>query len=506
VFECVRTFRSCRFCESIPWLLIALFNTLTLHSLHSQVPCPVTWGATTQISNTTFSAFVPKVVVVGDTVHVTYRAGHLYYQHSTDAGRTWSAPFVVVPAESLSGQIWNRPFTANSNNLYVVWGNSSPSGAITSVKIRRSTDAGETWLDPQTLIRNSGLFYYEAPKVAAWGQHVYIALRYSGQGHVFFMHSTDNGVMWDSVRQITFGTPGHGAWDVTPSALGVHIVGTRNDQPSGVEIGYLVSTDHGLTWSQSQVLSAIDNYQAWGPNVAADDAGNVYVSWQDAKYGSIGGFAGAVLLRRSSDNGQTWMPEVQVSPLASARFSTISSVDNRVHVVWDDERNGFQDGTVNHRGSSDGGLTWCDEQVLGGPLRRALDASVAATQQCLYVAWSSDRSTPGDTAHVFIRRGDVITSMREGDRTLPAKFTVSPFYPNPFNPSTRVQYTVPYQGRLIITVYDLLGRKVKDLFNRIQSPGVFEVDFDGSMFASGVYYVRFQFNEQMTTKAVVLMR
>jgi hypothetical protein len=65
-------------------------------------PCPVTWDPTLQISNTQSSAFAPNIAVVGNTVHVVYLAGAVYYRRSTDGGESWGQQVELVPDDSMS--------------------------------------------------------------------------------------------------------------------------------------------------------------------------------------------------------------------------------------------------------------------------------------------------------------------------------------------------------------------------------------------------------------------
>ncbi len=60
-------------------------------------------------------------------------------------------------------------------------------------------------------------------------------------------------------------------------------------------------------------------------------------------------------------------------------------------------------------------------------------------------------------------------------------------YPNPFNPSTMIKYQIPVSGHVTLKVYDVLGKEVSTLINRKQDVGYYEVEFDGSTLASGMY-------------------
>ncbi len=69
-------------------------------------------------------------------------------------------------------------------------------------------------------------------------------------------------------------------------------------------------------------------------------------------------------------------------------------------------------------------------------------------------------------------------------------------YPNPFNPSTLINYQLPEQGRVSIKVYDLLGREVANLVDGMKETGYYSVTFDGSKLSSGIYFIRMTIQPQ----------
>jgi hypothetical protein len=62
-------------------------------------------------------------------------------------------------------------------------------------------------------------------------------------------------------------------------------------------------------------------------------------------------------------------------------------------------------------------------------------------------------------------------------------------YPNPFNPTTNIKYYVPFESKVNMTVYNTLGTKIKELVNSNEAQGNYEVKFNGTGLASGIYFV-----------------
>jgi hypothetical protein len=74
--------------------------------------------------------------------------------------------------------------------------------------------------------------------------------------------------------------------------------------------------------------------------------------------------------------------------------------------------------------------------------------------------------------------------------TPPDKFDLEQNYPNPFNPSTIIKYQLPVDGRVTIKLFDILGREVMTLLNEDKKAGAYELEFNASYLASGVYIYR----------------
>jgi len=86
-------------------------------------------------------------------------------------------------------------------------------------------------------------------------------------------------------------------------------------------------------------------------------------------------------------------------------------------------------------------------------------------------------------------------------------------FPNPFNPRTVIRYSIPEatpQGkeinRVVLAVYDLVGREVAVLVNAGQRAGDYEVTFDAAGLAGGVYLCRLQVDAEVLTRTLLLIR
>ena len=89
---------------------------------------------------------------------------------------------------------------------------------------------------------------------------------------------------------------------------------------------------------------------------------------------------------------------------------------------------------------------------------------------------------------------------------VPTRFQLAQNFPNPFNPTSEIQYSVPRSGHLSLKVYNILGEEVVTLFDGVRQPGNYVATFNGTGLASGVYFYRLQAGNFTQTKKLMLVK
>ncbi len=89
---------------------------------------------------------------------------------------------------------------------------------------------------------------------------------------------------------------------------------------------------------------------------------------------------------------------------------------------------------------------------------------------------------------------------------LPKQFELQQNYPNPFNPTTNIGFRIADVGLVTLKVYDVLGRRVATLVDKVEQPGNYAVQFNGGRFASGVYFYRLDAGGKILTHKMVLIK
>ncbi len=104
-----------------------------------------------------------------------------------------------------------------------------------------------------------------------------------------------------------------------------------------------------------------------------------------------------------------------------------------------------------------------------------------------------------------------VVDVEKQPNIVPATYQLFDNYPNPFNPSTSIRYSVPVQSRIRLRVFDLIGREVASLVDEQQAPGNYAVNWHGTdnagvPLSTGVYFYRLESAGQQLTKKMILLK
>lgn len=100
----------------------------------------------------------------------------------------------------------------------------------------------------------------------------------------------------------------------------------------------------------------------------------------------------------------------------------------------------------------------------------------------------------------------IINSVDQEDSEIPTELVLKQNFPNPFNPSTLIEYSIPVSSFVELTVYDLSGRIIESLVSSNQSAGNHQVNFNASNLASGIYIYQLRANGLVVTNKMTLIK
>jgi hypothetical protein len=92
------------------------------------------------------------------------------------------------------------------------------------------------------------------------------------------------------------------------------------------------------------------------------------------------------------------------------------------------------------------------------------------------------------------------------DPKIPLKYFLSNNYPNPFNPITNFEFRIADFGLVSLKVFDVLGNEVATLINEVKSPGSYNLQYNASALASGIYFYELRTDKFSSVKKMILLK
>ncbi|MCI0554306.1 MAG: PKD domain-containing protein, partial [Anaerolineae bacterium] len=117
-------------------------------------------------------------------------------------------------------------------------------------------------------------------------------------------------------------------------------------------------------------------------------------------------------------------------------------------------------------------------------------------------------SNPSQIAAAGFRKGasDGLTAVDQSNNALPTGYRLEQNSPNPFNPVTTIQFSVPRESYVRLKVYNSFGAEVATLADRQYAPGTYKINWDASRLATGIYLYRLEAEGFAQTKKLLLMK
>ena len=112
----------------------------------------------------------------------------------------------------------------------------------------------------------------------------------------------------------------------------------------------------------------------------------------------------------------------------------------------------------------------------------------------------------GDNVYIDSLCIGFIVGVGNNNNNVPKVYSLNQNYPNPFNPTTVISFGLPKAGNVKLVIYDILGREVKTLVNEFKQAGNYDINFDGSELASGIYFYTLTANEFTSTRKMLMIK
>ncbi len=407
------------------------------------------------------------------------------------AGNVYAGTNAGVFVSSDAGHSWNRDssdFRSRAVHAFVM----TPGGILfagTDLGVYRSSNDGASWTQAVRMMPHGGV-----------GMSNVLTLLYDRAGTLFALYqmggvagTTDEGRSW-------YWTP---LADTTASCIELD---TASALVSGDLWGGLVrSRDEGLHFQPLGTTPGWHSIRA----LRISPEGEIIVG---SDYWGV---------FRSTDDGQTWrnagLTQTYITVLLLLPRGAVMAGTEQGIFRWTDSLSGWQPknngmptgeiwslvrsprGTIVAAGSAgvfyteDDGENWF-------PLNDGLENTVVLS----LVFDAKGDLLAGTTGGVYVKSS--ITGISSPSAAHPLEFSLSQNYPNPFNPSTRIRYSLKEKSNVTLSLYNTLGERVRILVSDTQAAGSYEVTFDASGLATGMYFYRLIAGQYVGVKRLVLIR
>ena len=245
--------------------------------------------------------------------------------------------------------------------------------------------------------------------------------------------------------------------------------------------GIFISTDRGENWQETTPLPRYSD--EWVEGLAFDPFDSSHLFASTRVYG----------LFESTDRGVTWTNisnDLPLHPTSQAVFGPAINPLNTQNMFVSSNRVGIYQ-------THDGGQHW-------HPFNTGLDTANASGN--IYFS-------PGDTTRLYlasyarsvwsIRR--TLTGAEDDAPPLPQAVSLSA-YPNPFNSSTTINYSLPRSGWISISISNILGQSVATLYSGNQNAGAHSLAWDATPFSSGLYFARLNQDGNIKVAKLLLLK
>lgn len=378
--------------------------------------------------------------------------------------------FISTSQILLSQSGWNLVSTLSERNLYSVFFTDVNTGYIAggfgTGKIFKTVNGGSTWLETTfPCFQLNSVFFINSN----------VGWTVGANGSIY--KTTNAGVAW------TLQTSG-----TTQTLNSVHFVNENAGWVVGMNSTILKTTNGGI---------------AWFPQTFGGSGGDhlYYVRFVDVEVGYAGGNAFAI---KTTNSGLEWTHVTKVFgfPVTSIFFVDyfkgfavneqfiFKTTDGAINWSWFeystslfsiyfiDSNRGWISGNLGSiLRTTDGGTTWLTQRSGTEYFRSIFFLNPIN-------GWVVGEGADG--GKVFRTTTGGFLNVDESNN-LPTKFILYQNYPNPFNPSTIIKFGIPEFANVNITIYNLLGEKIEELFNGELQPGNHEKLFNTKNLPTGVY-------------------
>ncbi len=371
----------------------------------------------------------------------------------------WAGGVGPTVIKTTNGTSWSSATgTGITGDVYAIWGVDANTAFCTTspaaTYIWKTTNGGSTWTQVYTLAGAfiDGLQMVSASEGYAMGDPI--------GGKWLILKTTDGGNTWARMATEPVQVGSEAGWNNSFQISG-------NDMWFGTNSTKVYhSSNLGATWSSGPTTGTANSYALHFNS-------------------STNGMACGTAVVKSTDGGTTWS--------AATSFGTsgnMAGMEGAGTDWW-----GIRSDANIYR-STNFGSNWTNAWTQTGAGFLDIDFKVVGGCPKGYAVGNA-----GGVAKMVTTTG--ITNYNS---EIPDSYTLGQNFPNPFNPTTNIKFSIPSSGFVTLKIYDMLGKEVSTLVNEVKSAGNYIVGYNAANIPSGTYFYRLESNGFTETKKMLLLK
>ncbi len=406
---------------------------------------------------------------------------------------------------------WTTNTSGTTSNLYSVSTVNAQVGwaAGSAATVRRTVDGGATWTNanPTTPSVIQGDIY----NIYAWSANDALVTTTPSAAATFIYKTANGGTTWTQVYTLAAtnafinaiqmisptegyaeGDPIGGKWTILKTTDGGNSWARMTTEPTqvGAEAGYnnslqIVGTNIWFGTNTTKVYRSTDLGVTWSSAPTTGVAGTYDLHFNNNTSGLAGG-TGTIMMK-TTDGGASYTSAGN-NPGASGAIVGITGGGTDYWAV--------RQGTDIYRTTNQGG-TWTTAYTVPGAAFSHIDFEVV--NGCP-TGWAVT-STGG-----IAKMNSTAVGISNYSSEIPNSYLLKQNFPNPFNPTTNINFTIPQSGFVSLKIFDMVGKEVATLVNESKPAGNYIVGFNASNLPSGAYFYRIETNNFTDTKKMLLIK